>query len=77
VAERISRLEEKVSGLEERVARVNDELKELSLQVSNLHVKLDMLINQYDRNYNLLRWIIYILLGMVGLIVGFKVVPPP
>lgn len=69
-------LEERVKNLEESVRRLNDEVNELRDKITAMVVKMDILVQQNEKSYNLLKWIIFVLLGMVGLIIGFKVTPP-
>jgi uncharacterized coiled-coil DUF342 family protein len=73
----MSDLEDKVRELYAKFDKLNDELNDLKEKVSSLIVKVDVLTQQNEKNYNLLKWIIFILLGMVGVIIGFKVTPPP
>jgi uncharacterized coiled-coil DUF342 family protein len=72
----MSDLEDKVRELYAKFDKLNDELNDLKEKVSSLIVKVDVLTQQNEKNYNLLKWIIFILLGMVGVIIGFKVTPP-
>jgi uncharacterized coiled-coil DUF342 family protein len=73
----MSDLEDKVRELYAKFDKLNEELNDLREKVSSLIVKVDVLTQQNEKNYNLLKWIIFILLGMVGVIIGFKVTPPP
>jgi hypothetical protein len=57
--------------------KLNEELNDLKEKVSSLIAKVDVLTQQNEKTYNILKWIIFILLGMVGVIIGFKVTPPP
>jgi uncharacterized coiled-coil DUF342 family protein len=72
----MSDLEDKVRELYAKFDKLNDELNDLKEKVSSLIVKVDVLTQQNEKNYNLLKWIIFILLGMIGVIIGFKVTPP-
>jgi len=63
--------------LEDIVEHLNHEIDEISKQVVAMSTKVELLISQNEKNYSLLRWIIFILLGIIGVIVGFKVTPPP
>jgi uncharacterized coiled-coil DUF342 family protein len=72
----MSDLEDKVRELYAKFDKLNEELNDLREKVSSLIVKVDVLTQQNEKNYNLLKWIIFILLGMVGVIIGFKVTPP-
>jgi uncharacterized coiled-coil DUF342 family protein len=72
----MSNLEDKVRELYAKFDKLNEELNDLKEKVSSLIVKVDVLTQQNEKNYNLLKWIIFILLGMVGVIIGFKVTPP-
>jgi uncharacterized coiled-coil DUF342 family protein len=72
----MSDLEDKVRELYTKFDKLNEELNDLKEKVSSLIVKVDVLTQQNEKNYNLLKWIIFILLGMVGVIIGFKVTPP-
>jgi len=70
-------LEERVETLEEKVDRLFNDLIHIRTDISDMKAKMEMLISQYDKTYNLLKYIIYILLGIVALIVGFKIPAPP
>jgi len=70
-------LEDRVKRLEDIVEHLNHEIDEISKQVVAMSTKVELLISQNEKNYSLLRWIIFILLGIIGVIVGFKVTPPP
>jgi regulator of replication initiation timing len=72
----MSDLEDRVRELYAKVDKLNDEIGSLKEQISGLVAKVDVLTQQNEKAYNLLKWIIYILLGMVGVIVGLKVTPP-
>jgi regulator of replication initiation timing len=72
----MSDLEDRVRELYAKVDKLNDEIGSLKEQISGLVAKVDVLTQQNEKTYNLLKWIIYILLGMVGVIVGLKVTPP-
>lgn len=63
--------------MEDIVEHLNHEIDEISKQVVAMSTKVELLISQNEKNYSLLRWIIFILLGIIGVIVGFKVTPPP
>jgi uncharacterized coiled-coil DUF342 family protein len=73
----MSNLEDKVRELYAKVDKLNDEISDLKEKVSSLIAKVDVLTQQNEKTYNLLKWIIFILLGIVGVIIGFKVTPPP
>jgi hypothetical protein len=72
----MSDLEDRVRELYAKVDKLNDEIGSLKEQISGLVAKVGVLTQQNEKAYNLLKWIIYILLGMVGVIVGLKVTPP-
>jgi uncharacterized coiled-coil DUF342 family protein len=73
----VSNLEDKVRELYAKVDKLNDEISDLKEKVSSLIAKVDVLTQHNEKTYNLLKWIIFILLGIVGVIIGFKVTPPP
>jgi uncharacterized coiled-coil protein SlyX len=86
-------LEDRLKRVEEIVSKLNDELTslkvslaetatkaeltEVKLALSNLSTSVETLKASNEKMYSLLKWVIYILLGIVGIIVGFKVTPPP
>jgi uncharacterized coiled-coil protein SlyX len=86
-------LEDRLKRVEEIVSKLNDELTslkvalaetatkaeltEVRLALSNLSTSVETLKASNEKMYSLLKWVIYILLGIVGIIVGFKVTPPP
>jgi uncharacterized coiled-coil protein SlyX len=86
-------LEDRLKRVEEIVSKLNDELTslkvalaetatkaeltEVKLALSNLSTSVETLKASNEKMYSLLKWVIYILLGIIGIIVGFKVTPPP
>lgn len=70
-------LEDRVRALEERLNHLGDEVKELNSKIAEISAKMDLLQSQNDKMFNLMKWVLFICLGIIGAIVGFKVVPPP
>jgi hypothetical protein len=86
-------LEDRLKRVEEVISKLNDELTHLKIDLANTATKAELadvklaltnlatsvetLKASNEKMYSLLKWVIYILLGIIGIIVGFKVTPPP
>jgi len=70
-------LEDRVKRLEELMEKLNGELSDMREKIASLTAKVDLLAQQNEKTFTFLKWIIFILLGIVGMIIGFKVTPPP
>jgi hypothetical protein len=86
VEERLKRVEEVISKLNDELTHLKidlvntatkAELADVKLALTNLATSVETLKASNEKMYSLLKWVIYILLGIIGIIVGFKVTPPP